>query len=167
VGSEPGAEQEFRDFVAARGAALHRTAYLLVGDWALAEDLVQTALVKTYLAWQRLGGIAAVEPYTRKVLVNTATSGFRRRWHGERPTDELPPVAVADGADERAERDRVWQVVSTLPPRQRAVLVLRYYEDLSEAETARLLEVSVGTVKSQGARAMETLRQRLTAEVAR
>jgi RNA polymerase sigma-70 factor (sigma-E family) len=167
VGHDPVAEQEFRDFVAARGAALHRTAYLLVGDWALAEDLVQTALVKTYLAWRRLGGIAAVEPYTRKVLLNTATSGFRRRWRGERPTADLPPVPVADGAQERAERDRVWQVVRSLPPRQRAVLVLRYYEDLSEVETARLLEISVGTVKSQCARAMDTMRQRLMAEVAR
>lgn len=167
MGHEPVGEQEFRDFVAARGAALHRTAYLLVGDWALAEDLVQTALVKTYLAWQRLGGIAAVEPYTRKVLLNTATSGFRRRWNGERPTGELPPVPVSDGAEEHAERDRLWQVVRSLPPRQRAVLVLRYYEDLSEVETARLLDISLGTVKSQCARAMETLRRRLTAEVAR
>jgi RNA polymerase sigma-70 factor, ECF subfamily len=166
VSNDPVAEQEFRDFVAARGAALHRTAYLIVGDWALAEDLVQTALVKTYLAWRRLGGIAAVEPYTRKVLLNTATSGFRRRWRGERPTADLPPVPVTDGAQERAERDRVWQVVRSLPPRQRAVLVLRYYEDLSEAETARLLDISVGTVKSQCARAMDTMRQRLMAEVA-
>jgi RNA polymerase sigma-70 factor (sigma-E family) len=166
VGSDLAAESEFRDFVAARGAALHRTAYLLVGDWGLAEDLVQTALVKTYLAWRRLGGIGAVEPYTRKVLVNTAASGWRRRWRGERPGRTLPEPPVADGADARAERDRVWQLVRGLPPRQRAVIVLRYYEDLTEAETARLLDISVGTVKSQSARAMDTLRRKLADEVA-
>jgi RNA polymerase sigma-70 factor (sigma-E family) len=161
VGRDPAAEQEFRDFVAVRSGALHRTAYLLVGDWALAEDLVQTALVKTYLAWRRLDGIAAIEPYTRKVLVNTATTWWRRRWRGERPTGVLPERPVADGAEQRAERDRVWQLIQTLPARQRAVVVLRYYEDLSEAETARLLDISVGTVKSQTSRAMESLRQRL------
>jgi RNA polymerase sigma-70 factor (sigma-E family) len=154
-------EQEFREFVAARGAALQRTAYLLVGEWALAEDLVQTALVKTYLAWRRLDGIAAIEPYTRKVLVNTATSWWRRRWRGERPTGVLPELPVADGAEQRAERDQVWRQVQTLPPRQRAVVVLRFYEDLTEAETARLLDISIGTVKSQTARAMATLRERL------
>jgi RNA polymerase sigma-70 factor (sigma-E family) len=170
VGVDPADELEFRDFVAARGAALHRTAYLLVGDWTLAEDLVQTALVKTYLAWRRLGGIDAVEPYTRKVLVNTATSAWRRRWRGERPTATLPEPPVPDGTDEWVERDRVWRAVRALPPRQRAVLVLRYYEDLTEAETARLLDISVGTVKSQAARAMAVLRRRLGAvrnEVAR
>jgi RNA polymerase sigma-70 factor (sigma-E family) len=145
---------------------LHRTAYLLVGDWAAAEDLVQTALMKTYLAWRRLGGITAVEPYTRRVLINTATSGWRRHWRGERPTAELPDMPGADRSEEWAERDRVWQVVRTLPARQRAILVLRFYEDLTEAETARLLEISVGTVKSQTARAMATLRQRLAGPAA-
>ena len=75
-------DDEFRDFVSARSGALLRTAYLLAGDWATAEDLLQTALTKTYLAWRRLGQIEAVEPYARRVLVNTATSWWRRRWHG-------------------------------------------------------------------------------------
>ncbi|MGY0230183.1 SigE family RNA polymerase sigma factor [Longispora urticae] len=154
-------EQDFREFVAARSPALLRTAYLLVGDWHKAEDLLQTALTKTYLAWRRLGEIGAVEPYTRKVLVNTATSWWRRRWHGERPTDVLPEVAEADGADALLARDALWQQVRLLPTRQRAVLVLRYYEDQTEAETARLLGVSVGTVKSQTSRALGTLRTRL------
>src|SRR5205814_4713527 len=154
MGRDPAAELEFRDFVAVRSAALHRTAYLLVGDWALAEDLVQTALVKTYLAWRRLDGIAAVEPYARRVMINTATGWWRRRWRGERPTGQLPERPIADGADQRAERDRVWQLLRDLPARQRAVVVLRFYEDLSEAETARLLDISVGTVKSQTSRAM-------------
>jgi len=157
-------DELFRDFVTGRSAALLRTAYLLTGDWANAEDLLQTALTKTYLAWRRLGTIEAVEPYARRVLVTTATSWWRRRWHGERPTGNLPEFSGPDGADERAERDLLWRFVLGLPPRQRAVLVLRFYEDLTEADTARTLEISVGTVKSQTARAIATLRRRLAEE---
>jgi RNA polymerase sigma-70 factor (sigma-E family) len=157
-------EEEFREFVAARSSALLRTAYLLAGDWATAEDLLQTALTKTYLAWKRLGRIEAVEPYTRRVLVNTATSWWRRRWHGERPTEVLPEQPGPDRHEEALERDVLWQHVRSLPARQRAVLVLRFYEDLSEAQTAELLEISPGTVKSQTARALSTLRKRLAAE---
>jgi RNA polymerase sigma-70 factor (sigma-E family) len=157
-------DREFREFVTGRSPALLRTAYLLGGDWATAEDLLQVALTKTYLAWLRLGTIEAIEPYARRVLVNTATSWWRRRWHGERPTDVLPDMPASDGLDERLERDRLWRHVVTLPARQRAVLVLRFYEDQSEAETARLLGVSVGTVKSQCARALVSLRARLAAE---
>jgi RNA polymerase sigma-70 factor, ECF subfamily len=156
-----GLDEDFREFVAARSSALLRTAYLLAGDWATAEDLLQIALTKTYLAWKRLGRIDAIEPYTRKVLVNTATSWWRRRWHGERPTEILPETAITDGLEERLERDALWRQVRDLPARQRAVLVLRFYEDQSEAETARLLGVSVGTVKSQCSRALASLRQRL------
>jgi RNA polymerase sigma-70 factor (ECF subfamily) len=159
-------EEEFREFVAARSAALLRTAYLLAGDWATAEDLLQTALTKTFLAWQRLGHIESVEPYARRVLVNTATSWWRRRWHGERPTEVLPERSAPDQFEEQVERDRLWRHLRALPARQRAVLVLRFYEDLSEAETAALLNISPGTVKSQTFRALRTLRQRLGAEVA-
>ncbi|WP_434742776.1 SigE family RNA polymerase sigma factor [Micromonospora sp. SH-82] len=154
-------EEEFREFVAARSAALLRTAYLLAGDWATAEDLLQTALTKTYLAWRRLGGIDAVEPYARRVMVNTSTSWWRRRWHGERPTDVLPESAAVDEMERRLDRDLLWQHLRMLPNRQRAVLVLRYYEDLSESQTATLLGISTGTVKSQTARALATLRRRL------
>jgi RNA polymerase sigma-70 factor (ECF subfamily) len=157
-------EDEFREFVAARSAALLRSAYLLAGDWATAEDLLQTALTKTYLAWKRLGEIEAVEPYARRVLVNTATSWWRRRWHGERPTEFLPERAVSDATDEQLNRDLLWKHVKALPARQRAVLVLRFYEDMSEAQTAELLNISAGTVKSQTSRALGTLRQRLLAE---
>ncbi|MGH3682652.1 MAG: SigE family RNA polymerase sigma factor, partial [Natronosporangium sp.] len=157
-------EEEFREFVAARSSALLRTAYLLAGDWATAEDLLQTALTKTYLAWKRLGGIEAVEPYTRRVLVNTATSWWRRRWHGERPTEVLPERPGPDRHEQALERDLLWRHVRALPARQRAVLVLRFYEDQSEAQTADLLEISPGTVKSQTARALATLRRRLAAE---
>lgn len=157
-------EEDFRDFVETRSSALLRTAYLLAGDWATAEDLLQIALTKTYLAWKRLGHIEAVEPYARRVLVNTATSWWRRRWHGERPTEVLPESAAADRVEESLERDALWRHVRELPNRQRAVLVLRFYEDQSEAETARLLGVSVGTVKSQASRALATLRLRLSSE---
>jgi RNA polymerase sigma-70 factor (sigma-E family) len=157
-------EDEFREFVTARSAALLRTAFLLAGDWATAEDLLQTALTKTYLAWKRLGQIEAIEPYARRVLVNTATSWWRRRWHGERPTEFLPERAAPDRLDEQLERDVLWRHVKALPARQRAVLVLRFYEDMSEAQTAALLNISAGTVKSQTSRALGTLRQRLAAE---
>jgi RNA polymerase sigma-70 factor (ECF subfamily) len=159
MGPNPAAEQDFRQFVAARGPALQRTAYLLIGDWGHAEDLVQTTLMKTYLAWLRLGKIEAVEAYTRAVMVNTATSWWRRRWHGERPAAVFPDSPTADTTENFLEQDRVWRFVSRLPPRQRAVLVLRYYEDLTEAETARMMGISVGTVKSHTARALTALRR--------
>jgi RNA polymerase sigma-70 factor (sigma-E family) len=164
VKPDPPDEQAYRDFVATRYAALLRTAYLLSGDWATAEDLLQTALAKTYLSWRRIANANAVEAYTRKVLVNTATSWWRRRWHGERPTAELPDHAAADAIGQSVERHDLWQHVRALPNRQRAVLVLRFYEDLTEAETARLLGVSVGTVKSQTSRALTALRSQLGAE---
>ncbi|BCL15504.1 hypothetical protein GCM10017556_32430 [Micromonospora sagamiensis] len=157
-------EEEFREFVAARSGALLRTAYLLAGDWATAEDLLQTALTKTYLAWKRNGGIDAVEPYARRVLVNTSTSWWRRRWHGERPTEVLPERPATDEIEQQLDRDALWRHLRALPARQRAVLVLRYYEDLSEAQTAALLNISVGTVKSQTSRALNTLRRRLGSE---
>ncbi|MGH3715817.1 MAG: SigE family RNA polymerase sigma factor [Micromonosporaceae bacterium] len=161
---DPAVERQFREFVAARSAALHRTAYLISGDWGLAEDLLQTALSKTYLAWHRIADKGAVEAYARRVLVNTATSWWRRRWRGEHPTEVLPEPSHRDSyVEQHAERDAIWQHVKALPPKQRAVLVLRYYEDLTEAETARLLNVSVGTVKSHAARALKSMQQRLTA----
>jgi RNA polymerase sigma-70 factor (sigma-E family) len=157
-------EEQFREFVAARSAALLRTAYLLTGDWATAEDLLQTALTKTYLAWKRLGGIEAVEPYARRVMVNTSTSWWRRRWHGERPTEVLPERAGVDEIEQQLDRDLLWRHLRELPNRQRAVLVLRYYEDMSEAQTAAMLDISPGTVKSQASRALATLRRRLGAD---
>jgi RNA polymerase sigma-70 factor (sigma-E family) len=153
-------DADFRQFVTLRSASLLRTAYLMVGDWAHAEDVLQTALTKTYLAWRRLGGIEAIDAYARRVVATTATSWWRRRWHGERPSEVLPERAV-DPYDGWAEREAMWRQLQTLPARQRAVLVLRYYEDLTEADTARILGVSVGTVKSQTARALATLRFRL------
>ncbi len=156
-------EAEFREFVAARSPALLRTAYLLVGgDWALAEDLLQAALTKTYLAWSRIRDRESVDAYVRATLATTATSWWRRRWNGERPTGELPERPGSDETTAIDERDALWRLVRTLPPRQRAVLVLRFYEDMSEAETARTLGLSPGTVKSHTSRALAALRADLT-----
>jgi len=145
----------FESFVAARSTRLLRTAYLLTRDHQKAEDLLQTALAKTWLAWAR---IDEPEPYVRKVLVNTYSTWWQRRWRDERPTDDLPEQPY-DSVGEVG-RD-LWVALGHLPRGQRAVLVLRYFEDLTEVETARLLDCSVGTVKSQSARGLARLRQDL------
>jgi len=151
----------FVEFVQARQAVFLRFAYLLTSDHHSAEDLVQTALAKTYLSWDKIRDRGAVDAYVRRIIVNEHTSLWRRAWkRNERPTAQLPEHGSAghDGAD----RDAMWRVVQTLPTRQRAAVVLRYYEDLSEAETASILGCSVGTVKSQTSRAIDSLRTTLT-----
>jgi RNA polymerase sigma-70 factor (sigma-E family) len=148
--------------VGARSRTLLRTAYLLTGDHQLAEDLLQTALVKTYLAWDRVR--VDPEAYVRRVLVTTSTSWWRRRWHSEEPTERLPERSGPVGDDAHEERGRLWPHLRALPARQRAVVVLRYYEDLPEAEIAALMGCSAGTVKSQAHRAISTLRRRLDEE---
>ena len=153
------AREQFRSYVAARSPALLRTAYVLTGNRADAEDLLQTALAKTYLAWDRIREREAVDGYVRRVMVNTQTSWWRRRKVDERPTDQLPDGAA--GRDATADldlHDALWTALAVLPKRQRAMVVLRYYEDLSEAETARVMGVSVGTVKSTTSRALTRLR---------
>jgi len=149
----------FREFVVARSAALLRTAYLLTGDRAEAEDLLQAALAKTYLSWDRIREREALEGYVRRVLVNTQTSFWRRRRVVETVHDVLPEGLP--GRDRTAEvdlHDALWTSMARLPRRQRAAVVLRYYEDPSEAETARVMGVSVGTVKSTTSRALASLR---------
>jgi RNA polymerase sigma-70 factor (ECF subfamily) len=157
-------DTRFADFVNLRSAALLRTAYLLTGDQGRAEDLLQTAFTKTYLAWDRIRDQNAVEAYARRVLATTATSWWRRKWHGEHPTETLPELAVVDQAELFDERDRIWSLILALPAKQRAVLVLRFYEDLSEAQIAETLGLSTGTVKSHCSRALSTLRRQLSAE---
>jgi len=162
VESKTKIEADFRDFVTARSAALHRSAYLLTGNWATAEDLVQTALTKTYLAWRRIGDIGSVEAYARRVLYTTNVSWWRRMWRNEHPTEQMPERPGGDDhADAHVERDLMWRFVCKLPPKQRAVLVLRFYEDMSESETASLLGIAAGTVKSQCSRALANLRNQL------
>src|SRR6476620_1786513 len=127
----------FAEFVAARSASLHRTAYLLVGDRGLAQDLLQEALTKTYVAWPRLRDPGKAEAYTRKAITTTAITWFRRKgWNNERPTERLPEGGSLGHADAVADKAAIWEALQTLAPRQRAALVLRYYEDLTEAQTA-------------------------------
>ena len=153
----------FAEFVAARSASLHRTAYLLVGDRQLAQDLLQEALTKTYVAWPRLRDPSKADAYTRKVITTTAITWFRRRSWGERPTDTVPERAGGDHIDDLTTRDLLWQALLSLPPRQRAAIVLRFYEDLSEARTAEVLGCAPGTVKSQVSAGLRKLRDHLGA----
>ncbi|QIX27768.1 SigE family RNA polymerase sigma factor [Nocardioides sp. JQ2195] len=147
---------DFTEFVAATWPGLYRTGYLLLGDHDLAEDLAQTALVKTYVAWPRIDARAAAPAYARRVLVNTASSWFRRKgWRNELPTETIPESAYAS---DPSTRPAVMDALEQLPPRQRAVVVLRFYEDLSVAETAEALGCSTGTVKSQTFEAFAKLR---------
>lgn len=153
---------EFAAWMEARQAKLLRTAYLLTGDVHGAEDLVQTTLAKVYLAWDRVSAAESIDAYARKMMVNEHTSMWRRLWrHRETVTDltahDVPVAATEyDGVGAA-----LWEAVRGLPERQRAVVVLRYYEQLSEKETADALGVSTGTVKSQASRALATLRDRL------
>ena len=151
---------DFDEYVAARGADLLRTAVLLTGDHHKAEDLVQTALAKVWPRWERLVEQPGPGPhaYVRKVMLTSYIAWWRRRWNGERPTDVLPEPEVSTSAP-RVERVDLLRALAALPKGQRAVVVLRHVEDLSEAETAELLGCSVGTVKSQCSRALAALRQ--------
>jgi RNA polymerase sigma-70 factor (sigma-E family) len=151
-------EQDFREYVLARQRALLRTAWLLTGDWAAAEDLVQTALMRAWPRWGRLAGGDGADHYVRRVLLNTFNSSWRRKWRGEAPTQDLPDGPAVDGQGRVDLRMSLTAAVRTLPPRQRAVVVLRYFDDQSEAQTAAVLGIAVGTVKSQAAKALATLR---------
>jgi len=156
-------DEEFAEFVAARWASLYRLAYLLAASPTGAEDLLQTTLEKAYVNWSRIGRMDHAEAYVRRMLANTLVSSRRRAWTRERPTDELPE-AVADSVEEPlVDRHLFWPLVCALPARQRAVIVLRYYEDLSEAQIADVLGCAPGTVKSQSSAAIAALRRALAA----
>jgi RNA polymerase sigma-70 factor (sigma-E family) len=151
-------DPDFRDYVRTRRHALLRTAYVLTGNAADAEDLVQSALAKTYLAWDRIADRGALDGYVRRAIVNTHISWWRRRRLQEYPTDELPDQAVADHATSSDLQETLRQAVDRLPQRMRAAVMLRYYDDMTEAEVAEVLGVSLGTVKSTVARAVAKLR---------
>ena len=152
----------FAEFVVARQAALLRTAYLLTGHAQDAEDLVQTVLVKVVPQWRRIADDP--EPYVRRVLVNENVSRWRRRRWRERATDVLPERLVDE--PDHAELLAVREALRTLAPRQRAVIVLRYYEGLSEAQIAAALGIAPGTVKSQARDGLVRLRRVLPVDVA-
>ena len=150
---------EFDAFVRARTPALLRSAFLLTGDQQLAEDLVQSALTRTHLAWKRLEDIANAESYARRTMYHLQVSWWRRRKVAEVLPGDLPDQAgVVDHAGTVSLRLVLRAAMLRLSARQRAVLVLRFFEDRTEAEAADLLGVSVGTVKSQTARALARLR---------
>ncbi len=150
---------EFARFVDMRQRSLLRSAWLLTGDWPLAEDLVQTALARTWLRWERIRRRDDPEIYVRRVLVSTWVNWSRRKWRGERPGAELPDgPAGGDLATEAVARVAVRGALASLSDRQRAVLVLRVFDDLTEAQTAQILGCAVGTVKSTMSQALAKLR---------
>jgi RNA polymerase sigma-70 factor (sigma-E family) len=153
----------FVEYFAARSEAMRGTAYLLCGDWHRAEDLVQNAFTKLYLAWNRVSRHEVLDAYVRQVLVRLYLDERRRGWwRRERVMNELPAERAVP-PDAPANRLMVLQALAGVPPRQRAVLVLRYWEDLSIGETAALLQCSAGTVKSQAARGLDAMRTLLMA----
>ena len=153
-------DADFSAYMSARQPALYRTAYLLTGDHAGAEDLLQNAFAKLYLSWDKIRDRGALDGYVRRVMVNENNSLWRRAWkRREHATDTLPETGTHDTYDDGM-GGALWTYVQTLPPKQRAVIVLRYYEQLSEAEIADLLGISTGTVKSQASRALAGLRAR-------
>lgn len=158
------ADTGFEAFVTARGPMLLRIAWLLTGDSHLAEDLLQTVLAKVWSKWRRIG-TENPEAYVRKALVNTYASWWQRRWRGEIPHEHesIPEGAGTDDPFAAVDLERsLALLLQRLPARQRAVVVLRYFEELSVEETARELSCHPGTVKSQTARALKTLRTQLS-----
>lgn len=157
-------DKEFLEYVEQRRRHLYRSAWLLCGDPTRAEDLVQETLTKLYLAWPRVMRSDSVEAYVRRMLVNAHIDESRRPWRRERPRPELPEAAAPTGPVEEA--DELWTALRALPAGQRRVVVLRHYWGLSIEETASDLNVSTGTVKSQTAAALASLRRILKPEPA-
>ncbi|MBO0845463.1 MAG: SigE family RNA polymerase sigma factor [Nocardioides sp.] len=157
-------DADFAAYLAARQPSLLRTAYLLTGNRHDAEDLVQTAFAKLYLSWDRVRSHGSMDAYVRRILVNEHNSLWRRAWKKREHSAEEETLRRFDRPHHDEPDDgtgsALWEVVQTLPRKARAVVVLRYYEEMSEAETAAVLGISVGTVKSQASRALATLRER-------
>ncbi|MDX6255109.1 MAG: hypothetical protein QOJ11_1443 [Frankiales bacterium] len=152
------AAEDFRRFVEGRQRSLLRTAWLLTGDWSAAEDLVQTTLIAAWPRWGRISAAANTDAYVRRIMINKSHDWRRRRWHREIPTSELPERSDSLEADGDVQRILI-DALRALPPRQRTVIVLRYFDDLSEVDTAAAMDCAVGTVKSQASKALATLRR--------
>ena len=157
----------FEAYFAARSDAMRGTAYLLCGDWHRAEDLVQQTFTKIYLVWRRIQRHESMDSYTRKTLVRTFLSERRRGWFRYESVGSPTTDRVAPSSGLAEERLVLLEALAKVPPRQRAVLVLRYWEDASVEQTAALLECSAGTVNRQPARGLATLRGLLEEERAR
>ena len=161
-------EAAFREYAAARTPALLRTAYLLCGDWHRAEDIVSIAVVKLYTSWRRASRAQYLDAYVRQIVVRTWLDERRRPWRREQPTDTMPDVSSDHddvAADSAARRIDLHNLLAQMPARQRAVLVLRFFEDLSVEQTAELLGCSTGAVKQLTSRALDAVRDRLPAHV--
>ncbi len=157
------AQPSFDAFVAARGSAMLRHAYVLTGDRHLAEDLVQETLAHLYRRWDRVAASTSPEAYVRTSVTRQFLSWRRRRSSTERVTDELPEsVDAADTGDRIAGDDAVWRALSTLPRKQRAILALRFYDDQSDVQIAEVLGISASNVRAQASRGIATLREQLT-----
>lgn len=156
--AEAAGDSGFEEFVAARGHALVRVAYLLTGDHALAEDLVQSAFAKAYVHWSRIATMDSPEAYVRRVIVNQHVSWWRRRRDREEPRAVLPETALLDVTELHASQSLVRAAIRSLPVRQRAAVVLRYFEGLSDPEIATALGCSASTVRSQISRALASIR---------
>jgi len=164
VGVRTSDQQDFDAYVAARLGALVSYAHLLTGNRHTAEDVVQAALARTAAGWHRIHDTSAPEAYVRKAIVNEFLNTRRlRRWH-EVPVADPDEQSSYDAFAAADDRDVMWSALATLPRGQRAVLVLRYYEGLSEAEIAAVLGCAPGTVKSQAAKALAALRTRFDAQ---
>ena len=151
------ADAEFTEFMLGTWPRLARLGYALTGDRGLGEDLAQTALAKAYASWPKVARAGDPEAYVRKIVVNACRDGFRRRHVAEVLTDSLPEVMTGDGASFE-QRPALFAALMKLPVGQRAVVVLRYWLDLTETQTAAAIGCSVGNVKSQASRALAKLR---------
>lgn len=156
--AESGRDAEFREFVRNRGTPLHQSAYLLCGDWHLADDVVQDTLIKAYQHWNRVRDADNPEAYVRRILINEVRGRWRRRERSVPVAEFAEEPVVADSSDDLARRDGLRKALLTLPLRQRATVVLRYLEGMSEREAAAALGCSEGTVKSQSSRALTNLK---------
>jgi RNA polymerase sigma-70 factor (sigma-E family) len=148
---------EFTSFVLGSQPALRRTAYLMCGDWALASDFVQEAYIRVYRHWPRLRGEAEARSYARKALVSVVIDAKRRRSSTEVPVGEIHDHGGPDASERSVDRELLTRCLTQVPARQRACVVLRYYDDLSVVEVASVLGISEGTVKSQTARGLDAL----------
>ena len=156
--SGTGGPPDFEQYVAARRTSLRRTAYLLCGDWDRAEDVVQDALARLYVHWRRASQAGSVDAYARRTVVNAFLAEGRRPWRRESSTGTVPDTAYADPTTTSDSRAALLQALAQLGPSQRAIVVLRYWDDLSVEETASVLGTSTGNVKSQAARGLAHLR---------
>ena len=154
-------DEEFRDFMRGRWSAMVRLAYGLTGDLGHAEDVAQAAFARAYASWSRVSRKGDPDAYVRRIVINENNSRFRRRRVAESLVDAVPEPSgprSADTADALGDSEALMKALRRLGPRQRAVIVLRFWMDMSEAETAAALDCSVGTVKSQASRALAALR---------